>query len=88
MAWTGKEVETLFICFPDTSVGGPGGVKTVFIVVTAAAVQACAVLSFWSFSRQLTAISPFGCATDSPGPQQLPHYVQAVATLDGAGEQE
>jgi hypothetical protein len=51
-------------------------------------VQACAVLSLWSFSRQLTAVSPFGCSTDSPGPQQLPRYVQAVATLVGAGEQE
>ena len=31
--WAGKDVETLFICLPDTSAGGPGGVKTVFIVV-------------------------------------------------------
>ena len=29
----GRVFDTLFICFPDKSVGGPGGVKTVFIVV-------------------------------------------------------
>jgi hypothetical protein len=32
-AWTGRGFETLFICFPDKSAGGPGGVKTVLIVV-------------------------------------------------------
>lgn len=33
MTWAGSEVETLFICLPDSSAGGPGGIKTVLIVV-------------------------------------------------------
>jgi hypothetical protein len=37
ITWTGTEGETLFIELPDKSVG-PGGVKTVFIVMTSDAV--------------------------------------------------
>jgi hypothetical protein len=37
MTWAGREGETLFICLPDKSAGGPGGTKTVLIVVTGAA---------------------------------------------------
>jgi hypothetical protein len=50
-------LEALLISSPDRSVGGPGGDKTVLIVVDAPQPKACAVLTLQFFSDRLMPVS-------------------------------